>query len=229
MAADAEGLWRDHPTSLPGNTLLIGIAPAQLAALRAFSWIEQITSYRAAMKLSPKLAAGSPRELSARELAAADVGGERGPTQVEIAVFDGESSQEQAARVRSAGGTVISVTRASVVATVPRESLGALADHPGVQSILPHEFPEFHNDQARTIMTVPVDQTFGDFTLRGNGQTIGIADSGLDTGNPAAIHADFAGRVTSIVSMPNQLAAFSNDPAPFDDGAQDPTPRTART
>ena len=38
--------------------------------------------------------------------------------------------------------------------------------------------------------------------LSGRGEIVGVGDSGLDTGNPATIHPDFAGRVAALRSWP---------------------------
>ncbi len=53
-----------------------------------------------------------------------------------------------------------------------------------------------------------------DLGLSGNGETIGICDTGLDTGNPNSIHPDFAGRIASIKSYPmtTDLAPYVTNP-----------------
>ena len=61
-----------------------------------------------------------------------------------------------------------------------------------------HAFPELHNDRAAEIMNVPLDRTFGTLTLRGNGQVVAVADSGLDNGDNGTIHPDFRGRVDQV-------------------------------
>jgi serine protease AprX len=73
-------------------------------------------------------------------------------------------------------------------------------------------------------MQVPVDHAFADLNLKGSHQIVGIADSGLDTGNPATVHADVRGRVVGLVSWPTDpaLAPFTNDPPGHDDGPSDP-------
>jgi hypothetical protein len=51
------------------------------------------------------------------------------------------------------------------------------------------------NDKARAIMRVP--QVWQDYGIYGKGQVIGVADSGLDTGDAASLSPDFAGRVVA--------------------------------
>jgi hypothetical protein len=62
------------------------------------------------------------------------------------------------------------------------------------------------NDKARAIMHVP--QVWHDFGIYGRGQVVGIADSGLDTGDPATLSPDFAGRIlaTYVLSAGGDLA-----------------------
>jgi serine protease AprX len=210
--------------TLSGNVLLAGVLPTQLARLQEHPWVEQVTPYRPAMKVSPKLRPGVARTLTTAHLTSLEAGAPGASEQIEISVFPGESSEKVAALVRTAGGEVLGTNPTSVTAVVPSQEIAALAEQPGVLSIVPHRFPKLHNDRARTVMNVPANQTFGDFTLRGAGQIVGIADSGLDSGNPAAIHQDFTGRIAGIISFPNQLSMYCNDPAPYDDGPQDTNP-----
>jgi hypothetical protein len=78
-------------------------------------------------------------------------------------------------------------------------------------------------------MRIPVDQTFAGAALKGTGQIIGIADSGLDSGDPARMHADVRGRVVNVVSWPVDptVTPFTNDPPGSDDGRPTSTRATA--
>jgi PGF-pre-PGF domain-containing protein len=58
---------------------------------------------------------------------------------------------------------------------------------------------EFLNDVARNI--TGVEATWENYGLYGEDQIIGIADSGLDTGNADTIHWDFRGRIVSIFNV----------------------------
>lgn len=74
-------------------------------------------------------------------------------------------------------------------------------------------------------MGVPADHTFGSQVLRGTSQIVAVADSGLDTGDAATIHADFQDRIVDIVSwpLPNDpfLRIYSNTLPGNDDGPAD--------
>ena len=207
--------------NLSGFTLLIGILPAQLPGLQQQPWVEASTPYRPAMKVSPKLRPGVARELDAPQLAVLDLVGVDADrrVQVEVSVFPGESTAAVAAQVRDAGGLVLAENPKTVKAIVPSSAIEPLAERQGVQAILPHEFPELHNDKAAAVIGAPV--IINSLPFRGNGQIVAVADSGLDTGEVATIHPDFSGRVAGIVSWGNTLGFVSNDPPPFDDGPQD--------
>jgi serine protease AprX len=206
-------------------TLLVGILPSEIPMLQEQPWVEAVTPYRAAMKVSPKLRPGVGRHLGAAELATVDIESDTPDTreQVEISVFPGEDTTTIAARVRADAGTVLSETPGAIIASVPPHTIAELAEEQGIQMIQPHAFPEFHNDRATAVMQVPTDHNFGDLTLRGNGQIVAVADSGLDTGNPTTMHPDIKGRVANIVSWPTNafFAPFTNDPPLHDDGKAD--------
>jgi serine protease AprX len=93
----------------------------------------------------------------------------------------------------------------------------------GVQAVLPFAFAELHNDRALTVMGVPTGHTFAGRTVTGRGQLVGIADSGLDSGDPQHIHPDLQGRVRHLTSLPAKaaLAPFLTDPPNSDDGPAD--------
>jgi serine protease AprX len=210
-------------SSLAGFTLLVGMLPERVDEVRAEPWVEEVTPYRPAMKLSPKLRAEVRRDLDADALAsvpAEDLGDQR--QLVEVSVFPGESVNDVAALVREEGGTVLTTESRSLVANVGPATIATLADVQGVSAILPFALPELYNDQARLVMRVPVDHRFADLTLKGTGQIVAIADSGLDTGDPGTIHADIRDRVVDVVSWPiaTTWAPYVTDPG-SDDGPVD--------
>ena len=209
--------------SLPGFTLLVGVRPERLGELQARPWVEDVTPYRPAMKVSPKVRSTARSSLGIAELAnlPENEGNER--RLVEVSVFPGESLQDTAAQVRESGGTVLSTTGQALVAGVPSGAVARLAALQGVLAIMPYAFPQPHNDQARRVMGVPPDNSFAGHHLTGAGQIVAIADSGLDTGDPETLHADIRGRVAGITSWPTRadLADLVNDPPEHDDGPSD--------
>jgi hypothetical protein len=211
--------------NLPGFVVLIGILPAAVPKLQAEPWVEAITPYRPTMKVSAQLRPDAGAVLSATNLEAFDLSAAdpNAREQIEISVFPKESTADIAALVRAANGTVLEETPQTVIAVVSSATINTLAAQPGVEAIIPHRFSELHNDRATAVMGAPADRVFGDLTLRGTGQIVAIADSGLDTGVAATVHPDINGRVAGIASFPiaSALQPYTNDVAPFDDGAAD--------
>ena len=89
---------------------------------------------------------------------------------------------------------------------VSANALVRVAGLPAVRWIEPEGQPRILNDAARAIMRV--DQVWQKRRLYGAGQTIAVTDSGLDTGNPATLSPDFAGRLvaTHVLSDGGDLA-----------------------
>ena len=212
--------------SLDHDTLLVGMLPSAEDRLKQLPWVEAVTPYRPAMKFAPRAPeAGQTHQLGVSELAATPVlaGDPDEVQQVEISVFPHESTEELATMVREAGGTVLGQSDQAMIAQVKKSALPRMAEQPGVQAILPHEFPKFSNNRATGVLRIPADRvTFGS-DLSGDGVIVGIADSGLDTGAIGTLHKDFAGRVVEVKSLPlvPSLQTLANGPAGFNDGAAD--------
>lgn len=217
--AELRELGADVHDSLPGFTLLVGTTAA--AEVRSRPWVRDVTPYRPAMKVAPTHGIGVGRTLGASELTS--LAAEESPRLVSVSVFPGEDVVAVADRVREAGGEVVSTTERTVVALAPADAIVAAAAEQGVQAILPYVMPELHNDRAREIMKVAADNVFAGHRLTGAGQVVGVADSGLDTGDPVTIHPDFRGRVVGITSWPatTDYAPYVHDPKASDDGPAD--------
>lgn len=206
--------------SVEANTLLVGASPETADLLGAQGWVSGVTPYRAAMGVSPGLRSGEPT------LAEADLA-EPGATDggpVRVAVFPGEETTAVESAVTAAGGTVLGAGAEAVIAIVPAGAVTALAGLTEVRSVEPYVPEEPTNDRARQIMRVPEDNIVGAVKLTGTGQVVAIADSGLDTGDPATLHPDIRGRVVGITSWPTkpELARLVLDPPGHDDGPADP-------
>ncbi|MDJ0657920.1 MAG: S8 family serine peptidase [Crocosphaera sp.] len=77
----------------------------------------------------------------------------------------------------------------------------------GLQSLEEKTIPRLFNEQARYVIgknvipSNPHPQP-NDLSLTGKGETIAIADTGLDTGDKDTIHPDFQGRINFLTSYP---------------------------
>jgi serine protease AprX len=100
------------------------------------------------------------------------------------------------------------------------DSLATLASADGIQWIAPATIAHTHNDRAAGEIRADLAQALG---YAGRGQTINIADTGLDTGlRLGPIHSDVAGRVDYLRSWPisSQWGGVLQNPGD-NDGAAD--------
>ncbi|WP_299493057.1 S8 family serine peptidase [Acaryochloris sp. IP29b_bin.137] len=213
--------------SLSNFTLLIGMAPDLISQLQEQPWVESITPYRPTMKVSPQLRTGVDSHLNVPSLTNLELEEDTSEDQktVEVELFPGENASVIADQIRSSGGIVFRQTATTVTASVPPRVIAQVAKDQGVEAILPFSFPQLSNDKASEIMGVPSNHDFGNQVLRGANQIVAVADSGLDTGNSATVHADFQGRIVDIASWPLSddpfLARFYNTSPGNDDGPSD--------
>jgi subtilisin-like proprotein convertase family protein len=151
------------------------------------------------------------------------------PDGLTVEFFDAADMNRALTEVRKLGFKVTSKDAGSAVATV-RDPGGAGADRRlrdlsavhGVWLIRPLHLKRTSNDVAAGIMGTAASLGGTGLGLTGAGETIAVADTGLDTGVAATVHRDFAGRVAAIVSYP--IAPSFNSyvhNAGADDGAAD--------
>ena len=133
------------------------------------------------------------------------------PNVYRVEVFDGRATGKIAAAARrlrftvlsqEAGARVLVLESASSDAARARQIQALSAVH-GVKFIRQQIVPRTSNNVATGVM----GNAFATASptgprLTGAGEIIAICDTGLDTGKPASIHPDFAGRVLAIKSYP---------------------------
>ncbi|KPV50834.1 hypothetical protein SE17_24625, partial [Kouleothrix aurantiaca] len=157
---------------IPEFAYLVRGTPAQLAAAAQLPAVVAQQPFTLADKISPTL-------YGALERGAA-------PGPLHVIAWPGQES------------ALASQMRAAAVQPSALASSAALlqvANLPAVRWVEPAGKPRLLNDVARGFMHV--NAAWQDRGLYGAGQTIAIADSGLDTGNPATLSPDFAGRVAA--------------------------------
>lgn len=234
LVGPAKGEWLEALKSdgaevigaLPTNALVLRMLPSRADAVRQRSWVEGVTIYHSVLKISPRLRLTGRGPIGPSEFAAPlAVGNGDATLSVEVTAFPGESIDPIVDAIRAASDTIISSSRTSVKALVKQSTIGRLANQVSVQAVQPFAFPTFDNDVARAILEVPLDNTFPAGNLDGQGQIVGVCDSGLDTGDPATVHQDLRGRVDAVVSWPTQfdasVAQYINGPFNSDDGPED--------
>lgn len=149
-----------------------------------------------------------------------------------IASFFSEEDRERAAavldergvRIANRVGTSRLILDLTSVAD-PRKALEDIAEQPGLRILEEKTIKSLFNDVAREVIgkgVVSSGSGTGGVLLTGRGEIVAIADSGLDTGAQATLHADFRGRVSDLTSFPIAASFSSSVTNPGgDDGAGD--------
>lgn len=122
---------------------------------------------------------------------------------------------------RDAGAKVL-IVEARGAEAQKRKAIAALSAVHGVRAIRERTLKRTSNDVAAAIMQTAASTANAGLGLSGRGERVGVCDTGLDTGDPATIHPDFAKRVVSITSYPitADLAQYIKNPG-GDDGPAD--------
>jgi subtilisin family serine protease len=168
---------------LPDFAYLVSGDAAQLAAAARLPGVYARAPFTAADKLAPALLRALAR-------------GDSSVGRVRVLGWPGR---------QSAVGPALQAARVSLAAPLGTDDLLRVAAQPSVRWVEPASQPRLLNDVARGLMHV--DSTWQSRGLYGSGQIVGVADSGLDTGDPATISPDFAGRVhaTHVLSAGGDL------------------------
>ncbi len=185
-------------------------------------YVNSVTHYSAEMRMSPDLleTIGSDPSLARGALrggaleddvaAKAPPGVERVSAIFLVRFFNSEDLEQALSAIRDLGGAPSDPTPDSTVITVGFEQDDAtlaakveqLAHLHGVRSVEPHVLRQLRNDAAARLMGAQEVLAPSGLGLSGRGEIVGVADSGLDTGDPGTIHPDFTGRVATIHSWP---------------------------
>lgn len=189
-------------SSVSGHTCVVRGNQAALQAMRGVRGVDLVTLYQPAHRISP--------ELVARLRSAPPV------LDVYVLLF---SDQDPWAVVRdfgAMGGDALGVSDSPYGPLLrmrfPGGAVASLANVPGVQWVEEYAHPRLANDAATGFETSPGVRPPGipsggimnikpvwDQGLTGTGQTVGHADTGLDSGvnDTSTMHPDFQGRIAA--------------------------------
>lgn len=128
-----------------------------------------------------------------------------------VRFFTPEQLQAAVPTIEALGGEVSgALNKMTVVATVSfppatpdlQAKVMDLAYIHGVKSVDQFLLRQVRNNIAARLMGALAVMSPNEPGLTGKGEVIGVADTGLDSGDTATIHPDFAGRVAAIQSWP---------------------------
>ncbi|MCL5104672.1 MAG: S8 family serine peptidase [Armatimonadetes bacterium] len=165
---------------IPDWAFVIRIEHSQLASVRKLACVEWVGPFEAEYKSSKPFAAT------------------RG--QYVVTLFPGQSAEHVLAKLKTPRLTGGPNSRDKVLRVLAdKVQLSELAKSSAVAWIEPYVQPRLCNNAAGLISEI--SNVRDDLGLYGTGQTVGVADAGLDTGDPATISADFSGRVLKTYAL----------------------------
>ncbi len=182
-------------------------------------YVTRVTHYSPEMRMAPELLDSIEQDpLKSRggihaDIPAADLRpspAERVTNTFLLKFFEPDALHQALPIIRQLGGIPGDVGPGSTMLTVSFEpnatnvsgKVEQLAHLHGVHSVGPYVLRQLRNDIATGLMGGKEVSNPSGLGLSGRGEIVGVADSGLDTGNPATVHPDFAGRVAAFHSWP---------------------------
>jgi len=163
----------------------------------------------AALSADPALSRGYIRSQT-DETAAVYSGAERVPALFSVSFFEAHDLFQAVPYIQELGGTPSAFEPGATVVTVsfpPEQAdlpgrVERLAHLHGVKAVETFALRQLYNNVAVRLLDAEEVITPSGLGLSGRGELVGVADSGLDSGDPAAIHPDFAERIVAIRSWP---------------------------
>lgn len=213
-----------HPTSGFGH--VVRADGATLARIRALAPVRWVGHLPHADRVASTLA-GAPRGAAQSTLPRRRVV----PGSVTVEVFGAEDLAHVTETAKSLGFTALGSDKAALLLTLAsdatdaqqREQVRALSTVHGVRFIRQRVLARTSNNIAlgitgRNALAAPPSG----FGLTGEGEIVAVCDTGLDTGDAATIHPDFAGRIVALKSYPitADWSPYITNPA-GNDGAAD--------
>lgn len=140
----------------------------------------------------------------------------RQTTELIIRAFPDEPVETVAGQIVNLGGTLIqeyadSGGGAIFKVSVPETLIADLAFIPAIAWVESALEPQWSNAVARSDAIIGKDAVESALGLYGAGQMVAVGDSGLDTGSPATVHQDFAGRVVGGTWGPGDCGTWADN------------------
>lgn len=126
------------------------------------------------------------------------------PNKYSVSFHTEENLKEAVPKIKELGGEIDGEYGKTITCSLSPEKINDLANIHGVKSIDSVKIRKLRNNIATKIMCGSPLSSNLKVPLTGKGEIIGVADTGIDTGDPAKIHEDFKGRIAGIMSWPVQ-------------------------
>ncbi len=164
--------------SLGGNTILVRAPEDRQGELQSLPFVESTREYLPVQKTGDKIKSST---------------GQSQKVKVTITLFSGDDQNDVINLIQKLGGSVTEKQGRYLRAEIPGFSIDKLTASPAVMFVEENEEPELLNNRAKDITGARPLAIPGFLTepgLTGEGQTLGLADSGLDTGSMGNLHPD---------------------------------------
>lgn len=195
---------------IPNNAFLLKIKEADLDAIAAYEFVNQIVEYRAEYKISPEITATASNTHDS-EFSVASTSEPFPKNKYRIIIADSSELDNVKSQLENAGMNVIIVSSNMILIDADFNKLNTVASLPEVEWIEPQPRYSIQIDNASEIINATT--IWNTYNLNGSGQIIAVADSGIDTGVDSNttigdIHLDFDNRIATIYNL---YGASAND------------------
>jgi serine protease AprX len=202
---------------VPNDTYIAYYAPKDLVPIQRLPFVTWADVYLHGFKIAPSLTPRPTQEkvkTFGETLGAASDSFSRSLKKVDIVFHVGvspESVRNEIANAAHVEPGTLQMGRRKVRLTVQERVLPDLAAIDEVRNIEPAPEYQLLNNVARVILGLDSTSSgtgSGSFAYEGDGQVIGIADTGLDKGSTSDVHPAFTGRVARLYSLgrPNKAS-----------------------
>lgn len=130
------------------------------------------------------------------------------PTESEyrVLLFDASDVDQVITEISSIGGTLVRSSGKILRIRIADDKITDIGEISGVRWTEQYQPYTLFNDVATTI--IKADVMHDNYSLNGTGQIVAVCDTGLDTGvNDSSMHADFRGRIVSIINFSGSYAS----------------------
>ncbi|MCK2213709.1 S8 family serine peptidase [Actinomadura sp. ATCC 31491] len=191
--AELSGLGAEILEYVPDDAYLCRYRPADLDALRALPYVSWADVYQPHLKIEP-VSPGGPPGSRLRPRA--------GPVEVVFHAGVDPAASGLAGRLAAIASQASDPPRMSAHKarlTVTEDGLAELAALDEVRLIRPVPRYGPHNNVARCVLNA--DVLIADTVYQGEGQVVGVVDTGFDKGSTIDVHPAFTGRVARLYAL----------------------------
>lgn len=197
------------------NTYLCGYRPSDLSAVRALPFVVWADVYLRAFKIPPSLRPAAPEVTASVLPTSVPRPPSRELREVDIVLHDDvdAGSAEVKGRIAAAVHRTaddLRTARRKVRVTAEMGQLDDLVALDEVHHVEAVPRRQLFNNVARPILNA--DVVVNGTPYRGRGQTVAVADTGLDRGSTSDVHPAFAGRVARLYALGRVNPDRANDP-----------------